>query len=161
MSVLISIFAQACAHLILVWYGQTVVLDDSTHLTDIDAKFSPSLPNTLAFIQLFSAHLSSSIANFEGPPSLPSIKTSRPVMVLLFVSLLLLVFMSSNGIPELSETLELVDVPETSINTVLGLVSAHLIGGIAIGWGIRQFFERPKCLWLVTAEGCQMNVYCR
>jgi cation-transporting ATPase 13A1 len=146
MSVLITIYAQACAHLILVWYGQTVVLDDSTPLTDIDAKFSPSLPNTLAFIQLFSAHLSSSIANFEGPPSLPSIKTSRPVMVLIVVSLLLLVFMSSNGIPELSETLELVDVPETSINTVLGLVFAHLIGGIAIGWGIRQFFERPKSL---------------
>jgi len=138
-SVVVSIFAQAGLHLILLAYGQfglSRIVD-----TNVDEKFEPSLANTVAFLQLSAAHLSSMIANFEGPPSLPSIFASRPVMVLVLLVTTCLVLFASGLLP--GDMIELVHIEPSMGMEIVQLVIAHLLGGVGIGYSIRIFFERP------------------
>jgi len=135
-SVLFSIFAQATVHLVLLAYGQSILPPVGGDI-DLDSKFTRSLANTIAFIQLFCAHLSSSIANFEGPPSLPNLTSSKPVVTVIGIASIALLLVTTGGLPELSDALELVEIPEELMMHVLFLVTGHLVGGWIIGARIK------------------------
>jgi cation-transporting ATPase 13A1 len=140
-SVMMSIFGQSLLHLALLAHGQFQLLDQTVETIDLDAKFSPSLANTIAFLQLWSAHLSSMVANFEGPPSLPSLQSSRPVVVLVG-SMIITILLLSSGLLS-GDFLELVEIENEVAMKLVMLVLGHIAGGICIGVGIRNFFERP------------------
>ena len=141
LSVMVSIFGQAFLHLGLLAYGQFVLTPVELTSVDLDKKFEPSIPNTVAFLQLWAAHLSSSIANFEGPPSLPSLNSSRPVVVLI-VGMAMTIFLLASGLLP-GDFLELVDLDTLVSIDLMKLLVGHLVGGVAIGYSIRKFFERP------------------
>ena len=140
-SILVSIFAQAALHVILVWIGQSLVPTPDGPI-DIDAKFVPSLANTVAFIQLFSAHVATCVTNFEGPPSLPELRSNRPVVVILTVAIGLIVCMATEVMDDVNASLELVAMGPLGGYPMVTLVAGHLIGGLALGYSIRTIFER-------------------
>lgn len=136
-SVLVSIFAQSMLHLILLSYGQSQI--ERREKIDIDAKFAPSSANSMAFVQLFAAHISACIANFEGPPSLPSLFSSRPVVVFLVASVGMVFILAAEAMPDLNSSFELVPLGS---DILVSLTAMHLVGGAAIGYLIRRVFER-------------------
>lgn len=136
-SVLVSIFAQSMLHLILLSYGQSQI--ERPEKIDIDAKFAPSAANSMAFVQLFAAHISACIANFEGPPSLPWLFSSRPVVVFLLSSVGVVFILAAEAIPDLNSSFELVPLGS---HILVSLTAIHLVGGAAIGYLIRRVFER-------------------
>jgi cation-transporting ATPase 13A1 len=140
-SVMVSIFGQALLHLVLLAYGQFMVTPTDSALIDLDKKFEPNIGNTVAFLQLWSAHLSSTIANFEGPPSLPSLSSSHPVMVLIIGMISTILLLAGGLLP--GDLLELVDIEPAIAQDLVKLVLAHIGGGLLIGVGIRKFLERP------------------
>jgi len=140
-SVMVSIFGQALLHLGLLTYGQFHVTPTDMSNVDLDEKFEPSIANTCAFLQLWAAHLSSTIANFEGPPSLPALTSSRPVIVLI-VGMVGTIFLLASGLLP-GDFLELVPIDPIVSESIVKLLAGHLIGGIAIGFSIRKFLERP------------------
>ena len=130
-AVLASIFLQALLHVALMWLGQPATLPDPSF---IDSKFEPSPSNSAAFIQLFAAHLVASVANFEGPPSLPTLP--RVVKQMVVVGLGILGLVCSELIPSLNEFLEL--APNAGGGRVGLLVIAHCLGGWFIARIVRK-----------------------
>jgi len=141
LSVMVSIFGQALLHLVLLAYGQFIVTPTDLGVIELDKKFEPNIGNTVAFLQLWSAHLSSTIANFEGPPSLPSLTSSRPVIVLIIGMVSTILLLAGGLLP--GDLLELVDIEPAIAQDLVKLVLTHIGGGLLIGVGIRKFLERP------------------
>jgi manganese-transporting P-type ATPase len=136
--VLVSIFAQAGLHLgLLFWLQSDGVNED---ILDLGIKkFSPSVSNTLAFIQLAAAHIGTMIANYAGAPALPRLISNRPVLFMLGFGLVFLAVLVSG---ELNDLVELVPLSSELTERLIAAVLAHVIGAWVIASLIRVTARR-------------------
>ena len=133
-SVVGSICMQSVLHVFLIWIGQS-------HFTHVvyDEKFSPSAQNTFMFIQLFASHLTTCVVNYEGLPSLPSLRSSPLAKKSVLVIFALLFLLTTQIVFEINEIFELVNIDVVRLSW---LVAIHIFGGWIIAHGIRFGIER-------------------
>ena len=128
-----------------VFYPQVIVsitLQSIWHIGLIYSAISMAIDETSqTFIQLFAAHLTSTVVNFEGPPSLPNFFTNKPAVYVLAVSLVINLLLASELVTELNEMFELVP---GSPQLQTALVLAHLMGGWTIANLVIYFANKSR-----------------
>ena len=132
-SLMLNLLIQAAMHACLLYSGQRLLVGASGVQSDagfLDTPFQASPGNSAAFLQLAAAHLSTYVANFQGPPALPRLAELRTLRNALIAGAATLLLAASQTFPPLNDLFGLVDVVRP--DHLLLLIVAHLLAPLCL-----------------------------
>ncbi|KAF4660619.1 Cation-transporting atpase [Perkinsus chesapeaki] len=135
-SVQLSLALQLTIHVVLMLAGWRLAASYAPEgPVDLDSAFEPTLLNSQMFIQTAACHFSAFLANYEGPPSMKSMKANRPLWMGLVAAVTTVLFVASEASPDFNELFSIVRFPESEgyHRWSMLLVVCHFILPVFVG----------------------------
>ncbi|XP_067625112.1 endoplasmic reticulum transmembrane helix translocase [Eurosta solidaginis] len=95
-------------------------------------KFEPNIINSTVYIICLALQVSTFAVNYKGYPFMESLQENRPLLTSILVSTGLVILLSLNLSPELTETFEIVSFPEDFRITLVMVLLADTIAAFAL-----------------------------